>query len=247
MRGESRHLGATPMSNSPHVLYLSVLLGSLPLASDADPPTDSPATPKAAVTKPTEAPAEWTETRIASRIRKAEESKDLKPEDKLKVLELYKSAQNGFKKAEEWTARSESMERLTASAPEDAKKLRQEAKTTSGMDPMAGVQDRSLKGLEAQFKQAKTRLEEAEKAVADSEAEPARRTDRRRKLPELRQTAQKKLQEQAKKPQTLQQGEIEEMLTSRKAIQFAYSKSLRAEVDSYTKELAYLDATNDLV
>jgi potassium-dependent mechanosensitive channel len=226
-----------------HILFLSLLSG-LP----ADPPAnDSSKAAKGGVAKPTEAPAEWNETRIAARIRRTEESKELKPEEKLKILELYKSAQNGFKKAEEWKTRTDSMERLSASAPEDAKKLRQEAKTTSGMDPMAGVQDRSVKGLEAKLKQAKLQLEEAEKAVAESEAEPARRANRRRELPELRQAAQKKQQDSAKKPLETQAGDPEEVLTARKAIRFAYTQSLKAEINCYTKELAYLDATNDLV
>ena len=105
--------GAEPMFSLHHILFLSVLSG-LP----ADPPaSDSSKTAKGSVAKPTEAPAEWNETRIAARIRRTEESKELKPEEKLKILELYKSAQNGFKKAEEWKTRADSMERLSAKRP----------------------------------------------------------------------------------------------------------------------------------
>src|SRR5688572_26119799 len=127
------------------VLSASGALAQLPAESDAS---------KASAAKPSEAPAEWNETRVNARIRRTEESKDLKPEEKLKILEVYKSFQSNMKSADDWVKRGESMERLAESAPADAARLRQDAKTTAGMDPMAGVQDRSLKGLEAQFKQA---------------------------------------------------------------------------------------------
>ena len=131
-------------------------LTSIALASVAfaQPPAETDAA-KASVAKPSEAPAEWNETRVAARIRRTEESKELKPEEKLKILDVYKSFATNLKAADDWVKRGESMERLAKSAPDDAVKLRQEARTTAGMDPMAGVQDRSLKGLESQFKQAK--------------------------------------------------------------------------------------------
>jgi potassium-dependent mechanosensitive channel len=225
------------------ILFLTCVLSAS--GALAQPPAESDAS-KASAAKPSEAPAEWNETRVNARIRRTEESKDLKPEEKLKILEVYKSFQSNMKSAEEWIKRGESMERLAKSAPDDAVRLRQDAKTTAGMDPMAGVQDRSLKGLEAQFKQAKTKLEEAEKSLAESEAEPARRTERKRLIPELRQTAQKKLADMRKTPPTLQAGDPEELLNARKAVRFAREKSLVAEIACYGKELAFLDATTEL-
>lgn len=230
----------------PHTFFLSVLLASpIAILGEDSPASEAPTKP--VVTKPTEAPPEWTPTKIESRMRKADESKDLKAEDKSKIIDEYKKALNVFKNFETWENRSKSMDEAAANAPQVAQRLRQEAKTTNGMDPMAGVQDRSLKALEAQFKQAKARLEEAEKAVAESEAEPARRTDRRRKIPELRQTAQKKQQDRRKAPPTPVAGEPDELLSARKATAFAVDKVLTAEIASYAKELTYLDATNELV
>jgi potassium efflux system protein len=238
------------MSRGPMAFVLSAWLWTA-AAFPAQPPDGETsaakdAAPTSAV-KPADPPAEWSETRIAARIRRTEESKDLKPEAKAKVLELYKSAQTVLKKAGEWKARGESMEQAAVDAPKTADKLRLAARSTSGMDPMANVPDRSLKGLETQFKQAKTKLEEAEKALADAESEPARRTDRRRQVPELRQTAQKKLTDLKKKPPEAQADEPDEMLVARKAIHFFREKSLAAEIACYAKELTFLDATNELV
>jgi potassium efflux system protein len=215
--------------------------------SAAAQPPDDEGEPKAAEkVKPTDAPAEWNEERINLRIRRTEESKELKPEEKAKIVEIYKLFHTNTKSAADWKKRGESMERLAKSAPEDAVKLRYEAKTTAGMDPMAGVQDRSLKGLETQFKQAKKKLEDAEKLLSESEAEPARRAERKRQLPELVQTAQKKLADM-KKPLSVQPGDPEELLNARKAVRFAREKTLAAEIDCYGKELAFLDATSELV
>src|SRR5688572_268506 len=93
------------------ILFLtSVLSASVALAQ---PQAESDA--KASAAKPSEAPAEWNETRVNARIRRTEESKDLKPEEKLKILEVYKSFQSNMKSAEDWVKRGESMERLAQS------------------------------------------------------------------------------------------------------------------------------------
>lgn len=193
------------------------------------------------------APAAPTASEIAARIETINASTTLAEDIKSRALDQYGRAQEALTRAEEWQSKLTQYESAISEAPALLQEIEKEL-----ANPPAPVEapaaDVSLVDLELQVTQAQSDLERMRAEFAELQAEPARRSERRRAIPELLSAARSRLQEiQTQLSAPAPADEPAEVAAARSAELQVRQRARQLEVSAYEKELQSYDVRGQLL
>lgn len=223
------------------------VLGLLSLgASCASAQTVSPAAPP----MPTASSSnpELTAEQIQSRLKQVEEAKELEESVRLSLMETYKKALQYLKTGDEFAAKTAELVSSVQSAPDRLKQIKSELANATPETTLDIPSDMTLAQMQQSLTQAETRLAETQKTMADLQAEPKRRADRRVEIPKQQDAARKVLQEieteMGVKPSA---DELAEVTQANRLLLQARKRAVTLELQYYDQELRAYEALGELL
>jgi len=150
------------------------------------------------------------------------------------------------KVAEEWAAKADEFEQARRTAPERLREIEREIAALGSPAEVAAPDGASVEELEVRLLGVEQDLALARKEAATLQAESARRSERRRRIPELLADARQRLQELGEQTPA-DTGETAALVDARRELLEARSAALSAEIRAYEQELASYDARGRLL
>lgn len=204
--------------------------------------TSSDVSPNKVVPQPNEISTE----QIQARLKKAEESKDLPEAVRLTLVETYKKILLQLKASDESSTRSTTFLKATHDAPNQLKQAKAELELPT--DANAPVdENQPLAKMQQSLTQAEARLAELQKSLADLQADPKHRADRRVEIPKLQEAARKQLADvellRAVKPPADENAEVTE---ANRLLHDARKRAADVELNSLEQELRFYEASVEL-
>jgi len=184
---------------------------------------------------------------VQAQIARIEKGKDLDEKVRAKALTACKQALDQLKLAGDWQARAEGWDAKIKNAPTavaDVKKLLAEAATQPAATAPA---NETLEKLQQLVAKATADATAAAAKLADLEAEPQRRAERRLAIPKLLTAAQQRLEELGKQPTKPPDGTPAELAAALRVLHQAQTEAVRWETAALQKELACYEAERELL
>lgn len=192
--------------------------------------------------------SELTEEQIQSRLKKVEEAKELEESVRLSLMETYKKALQHLNTGDEFAAKTAELASSILSAPDRLKQIKSELASATTETAFKIPSDMTLAQMQQSLTLAETRLAETQKAMADLQAEPKRRADRRVEIPKLQDAARKVLQEieteLGVKPSA---DELAEVTQANRLLLQARKRAVTLELQYYDQELRAYEALGELL
>lgn len=199
------------------------------------------------VSAQTESPLSSVAIELARRVENITASKSLDVENKTRVLEEYSRASNVLDRALEWELKSSQFEEGINETPALQIIVEDELVSFSEL-PELITGEESINILEQRRSQARADLTRLRTESAEVLAEPARRSERRRAIPELVSAAKSKIQEhQIHLLAASSSGELAELISAREFGLNLRIRNRENELTAYEKELQYYDARTQLI
>lgn len=191
--------------------------------------------------------SELSPSQIQSRLKKAEESKDLPEAVRTALLDTYKKILTQLKAADEFSTKGDEFVKGAQEAPVLLRQARVELETPA--EPPPTIDDKMpLAEMHRSLSLAEAKLAELQKKLNDIQFEPKRRADRRVEIPKLqelirKQQADLELQQAVKPPAD----ENAEVTVANRLLLDARKQATSRELMSYEQELRFYEATTELL
>ncbi len=184
---------------------------------------------------------------IQTRRKQAAESADLSEELKARVAELYDKAVAQFRQTTELKAQRKQFNDAIKGAPEKLASIRTTLEQPASDAAIQVPSDLTLPQAEQSFTQANTALTEAKRTAETLEAEPARRAERKTKIPGETNAAKQRLEEIKTKLTEAEQIQVAALSQAAQTLLQLEQAAIQARIDANADELVSYDATNDLL
>ncbi|MCC7085417.1 MAG: mechanosensitive ion channel [Pirellulales bacterium] len=216
-----------------------VAIRGLAATTDASEPSkESSANPPQIATTKGESNAPSRDS-VAARLKELDFAPDDTP-DKAKLIELYRTAAEDLRQADEQAARLADFEKKLSNADARIETLNCESgEPTSVEQPLAPLAP--LSAWEQRLADVEQRLTESRKTLAAKKDEPQRRGRRRLEIPPAIATARTALEKLISDGETANSDEPSSLAKARRVQREARRKSLELEVTALEKELRWYD------
>ena len=198
--------------------------------------------------EPSESSSQITVEQIQKQKKQIAESQNLSDENKAKISEVYDKAIAWLKQAAEFDSNKQKYSQARKEVPDNLKKTK-ELLTNQATAVLPKV-DPNITQTQAEqaLTQARQVLEEAKNNVANREAEPKRRTERRTKIPEETKTAKQRLEEiQSKLAASASEEQKTELAQANRTVLMTEQRALENQIAANTEELLFYDVAGDLL
>lgn len=220
----------------------SLSIVGLPVAVDAQ----NTSTDHAQI-KDASLPNDLTVDAIQAKLKKVEASKDLEEAARLTLLDTYKKILAQLKVGDEFAAKEAGFLKAIQDIPAQLQQVKSEL--DAPLDPIPPIDPKlPLAQMQPTLTQAETRLTELQKKLADLQAEPKRRADRRVEIPKLQDAAHKQLTEVelmlAIKPPADENADLTE---ANRLLLEARKRTAQLELTACNQELKFYEVAGDLL
>jgi potassium efflux system protein len=204
--------------------------------------------PTVSETLPTVTGGELTTENIQVRLKIAEDSKDLDPSIRTKLIETYTRILEQLRIRADAVARSEQFTKQTREAPDALQELKTElARPVAEQQPEIAA-DAALVQVQQLLSQAETNLAEAQKGLHALQDEPKRRANRRIEIPKLAEAAEAQLQEIDRQLDLKPSPDVPPEVTTAARLQLDIRKQvIAAEGAASQAEFQFFEATGELL
>ncbi|UCE84805.1 MAG: mechanosensitive ion channel [Deltaproteobacteria bacterium] len=190
--------------------------------------------------------AQQTPTRAPTETGAGARAANLSAEASAKLAEIEAQLARARAQAEEWAAKAADYEQARAAAPERLRAIEEEIAALQSREPVELPKSATLDEIEAQLVGAQQDFDLARKEAAELEAESARRSERRKRIPELLAAAKERLRALEDVPAGAPD-EAPQLIEARGQLADARRVALEQEIDAYEKELTSYEARGALL
>lgn len=199
-------------------------------------------------TDPAQPTPEPTIAQVQSALDAAQADTQLDEATRASVVDLYQNALAELRRAGEQAAQALEYRNQAQAAPGQLATIRAELATPPAKADLQPPVDPTVKQLDGLLDQANAELAAARQLVVDLQAESARRSERRVKLPELIAQARQQLTDaEARAPPAPAEGEPPQLTQARELLRRAQLATLRRNAEALEAELASYEARTDLL
>ena len=197
---------------------------------------------------PAAEPQNLTTTTLEAKIKTAQENTTLDDATKTKLLELYRQIADQKRLEDEWGQTVQTYEKNVFEAPERIARIEQELLLPPEPLKLDVPRDSTLADIERLATEADAQSTQARTEFTELEKEAAKRTERRRQIPDIRTEAQQRLSTYLKEAESPPPtGEIPEVTEARLALAQKRIEATEMEIRAYAAEAASYDARGRLV
>lgn len=185
---------------------------------------------------------------LQSRLSQVADSAELDAETKARLTELYNQAINFVTTRNQAADTAAKFEQQLAETPSLAQSVGEELSQPPPDPEPDAPEDVPTAVLEQQLAQAEADLAAARRTRDDLNAEPARRAERRKQIPEQLAAARQRLEEAQRQLASLAaNGDSEVVFAARRLVAQARVEAVEQEIAALEKEIQTYDARNDLL
>ncbi len=235
------------VSNHLFVVFALFFIFAFPLSLPSQGKKSTPAKMAANGTPPSAA-EELNADAIQTRLSTIKDSKDFDDATKERIIGYYQRALDRLTAAAQWTTTAAASEQEAQEAP----KLLEECKKALAQAPVEvrtqADKNAPLSSLEQNLAKAEADLTAAQNSLAELDAEPRRRSERRQEIPRLTAAAKSSIEEAVREMNAApSEGESTEVVLARRLSAQAVKLAAEAEISAYEKESASYEARNELL
>ena len=188
-----------------------------------------------------------TAEQVKAEIARLGQVKELDEALRAKCIETYRQVLGQLDLLAGDAAKAEAFDNLAKDAPARLAATRQELEAAASQPAASAPAGLKLEGLQQLQVQANADLAAARKLLADLEAEPKRRSDRRLEIAKLSPAGQQRLAEVERRLAEPPKAQGAELTAAERALLQAQKSAIQQELDAYQKESASHEARRDLL